>query len=65
MFLLNTFKARLIAITGMSMFSFLILGVFSYSSSKDMNELSQIKYEIKNIETTILKLRRNEKDFLS
>ena len=65
MFLLNTLKARLIALTGMSMLSFLFLSVFSYLSLTDMDELSQIKYEIKTIETTILNLRRNEKDFLS
>ncbi|WP_373035886.1 methyl-accepting chemotaxis protein [Sulfurimonas sp.] len=65
MFLLKTFKARLMAVSVMFMLSFLILGIFSYLSSKDMEELSQIKYEVKNVETTILKLRRNEKDFLS
>lgn len=65
MFLLKTFKARLMTITAMFMLSFLILGIFSYLSSKDMEELSQIKYKVKNVEATILKLRRNEKDFLS
>ncbi|WP_294963866.1 methyl-accepting chemotaxis protein [Sulfurimonas sp.] len=65
MFLLSTFRAHLIALSGISILSFCVLGLFFYLDSKDMNELSQIKFELKSVEATILKLRKNEKDFLS
>ena len=62
---LKTFKARLIAITAISIVSFLILGAFFYSSNKEAMELEELRYNVKNIEISILQLRRNEKDFLS
>ena len=62
---LKTFKARLMAITGISIVSFLILGAFFYSSTKETNELEELRFNVKNIETSVLQLRRNEKDFLS
>ena len=62
---LKTFKARLVAITAISIVSFLILGAFFYSSSKEASELAELRYNVKNIEASILQLRRNEKDFLS
>ncbi|MCD6260133.1 MAG: methyl-accepting chemotaxis protein, partial [Helicobacteraceae bacterium] len=65
MIFLNTIKSRLIAITAVSVASFFILGFIFYSSSKDMRALDALKYEVKNIEKTILELRRNEKDFLA
>ena len=65
MLFLKTFKARLIAITAISIVSFFILGVIFTTSSSEAEELSELRYEIKNIESTILQLRRNEKDFLA
>ncbi|MDH4943670.1 methyl-accepting chemotaxis protein [Sulfurimonas sp. C5] len=65
MFSLKTFKAKLIAMAGISIVSFAILGVFFYYSFSEAKILNTIKYEVKNIETQILQLRRNEKDFLS
>ena len=62
---LKTFKARLMAVTGISIVSFLILGAFFYSSTKEASELEELRYNVKNIETSVLQLRRNEKDFLS
>ena len=62
---LKTFKARLIAITAISIVSFLILGAFFYFSNKEASELVELRYNVKNIEASILQLRRNEKDFLS
>ena len=62
---LKTFKARLMAVTGISIVSFLILGAFFYSSTKEASELEGLRYNVKNIETSVLQLRRNEKDFLS
>ena len=61
----KTFKAILIAMAGASLVVFLILGLFFYSSSQSIAELSLLKYEIKSLETSALLLRRNEKDFLA
>ena len=63
--LLKSFKARLMAITGISIISFFILGAFFNSSNKEEMELEKLRYNIKNIEVSVLQLRRNEKDFLS
>ncbi len=65
MFFLKTFKRMLIAMGAISMLLFVILGFFFYNSSQNIKELSQLKYEIKNLETLTLLLRRNEKDFLA
>ncbi|MDD2789884.1 MAG: methyl-accepting chemotaxis protein [Sulfurimonas sp.] len=65
MVFLQTFKVMLIAMAGTSVLLFLLLGFFFYNSSQSINELSQLKYEIKSLETSILLLRRNEKDFLA
>ncbi len=62
---LKTFKARLIAITVISIFSFIVLGLFFYKSLIEVNELSQLRYELKEVETYKLQLRKNEKDFLT
>ncbi len=65
MLFLKTFKSQLIAMSTLSVVLFFILGAFFYGSSQDAKELSQLKYEVKQIENTILQLRRNEKDFLA
>jgi len=65
MFFLKTFKAILIAMTSASMVLFLILGLFFYKASHSIEELSLLKYEIRELETYTLLLRRNEKDFLA
>ena len=65
MIYLKTFKARLIAITATSVLSFIILGAFFYNSLIEINELSELRYEVKEIENYKLQLRKNEKDFLS
>ena len=61
----KTFKSKLITMAAISILAFLALGLFFYSSSQDAAELSRIKYEVKEIESEILQLRRNEKDFLA
>jgi methyl-accepting chemotaxis protein len=48
-----------------SVLMFLLLGLFFYNSSRNVTELSQLKYEVKSIESGVLLLRRNEKDFLA
>ena len=63
--LLKSFKARLMAVTGISIISFFILGAFFNSSNSEEMELEKLRYNIKNIEVSVLQLRRNEKDFLS
>ena len=50
---------------GASIVVFIILGLFFNNSSQSIGELSLLKYEIKNLETSTLLLRRNEKDFLA
>lgn len=65
MFFLKTFKAILIAMAGASVLVFLILGLFFYNSSQSVEELALLKYDIKNVETHTLLLRRHEKDFLA
>lgn len=65
MFIFKTFKAMLISMATVSIVLFLALGFFLSNSSKQISELSKIKYEIKNLESTMLMLRRNEKDFLA
>lgn len=65
MFFLNTFRAFLIAMAVISVLMFLLLGLFFYNSSQNITELSQLKYEVKSIESGVLLLRRNEKDFLA
>ncbi|WP_304543174.1 methyl-accepting chemotaxis protein [Sulfurimonas microaerophilic] len=65
MLFLSTFKSRLILMAGVSIVSFLILGLFFSYSSSQAKELAKLKYEVTNIDNTILQLRRNEKDFLS
>ncbi len=62
---LTTIKSRLLTITITSIISFLFLGLFFYTSSIELKQLSVINFKIKNIETHILQLRRNEKDFLA
>ncbi len=62
---LTTIKSRLLTITITSIISFLFLGLFFYTSSLELRKLSVINFKIKNIETYILQLRRNEKDFLA
>ncbi|QOP41028.1 methyl-accepting chemotaxis protein [Sulfurimonas marina] len=65
MLFFNTFKSRLILMAGISIVSFLILGLFFSYSSSQAQELAELKYEVTNIDNSILQLRRNEKDFLS
>ncbi len=65
MFFLNTFRALIIAMAVISVLMFLLLGLFFYNSSRNITELSQLKYEVKSIESGVLLLRRNEKDFLA
>ena len=65
MFFLKTFRVMLVAMVIVFMFLFLAIGAFFYNSSQNLSELSQLKYEVKSVETSILLLRRNEKDFLS
>ncbi|WP_373071418.1 methyl-accepting chemotaxis protein [Sulfurimonas sp.] len=65
MFIFKTFKAMLISMAAVSIVLFLSLGFFFSNSSKQISELSKINYEIKNLESTMLMLRRNEKDFLA
>ncbi|MFA6192846.1 MAG: methyl-accepting chemotaxis protein [Sulfurimonas sp.] len=65
MFFLKTFRVMLIAMATILMLLFLIVGAFFYSSSQNLSKLSQLKYEVKGVESSILLLRRNEKDFLS
>lgn len=65
MFLVKTFKARLMAVTLISISSFLFLGIFFYNVSSSVLELEEIRHHIISIENTILELRRNEKDFLA
>ncbi|MCW8953504.1 MAG: hypothetical protein OQK48_01010 [Sulfurimonas sp.] len=48
MSVLKTFRAQLIAMAVISLISFLILGLFSYSSSKETKELFELKNEVKN-----------------
>ncbi len=62
---LTSIKSRLLAITMTSIVSFLFLGFYFYTSSMELKELSVINFKIKNIETYILQLRRDEKDFLA
>jgi len=62
---LRTFRSSLIAITAICLTSFFLLGIFFYSSLNEIGNLSKLKYDIKEIETYILKLRKNEKDFLA
>lgn len=65
MFFLNTFRALIIAMAVISVLMFMLLGLFFYNSSRNITELSQLKYEVKSIESGVLLLRRNEKDFLA
>ena len=65
MFFFQTLKSQLIAMAILSIAMFFILGLFFYNSSNKTKELSQTHTEIKNIQNSILQLRRNEKDFLS
>lgn len=65
MFFLTTFRSLLIAMAAVSMLMFIFLGIFFYNSSRNITELSQLKYEVKSIEGGVLLLRRNEKDFLA
>jgi methyl-accepting chemotaxis protein len=65
MLLLKTFKSRLTAMAIISIGALLLLSALSYYSANEVKDLSNIKYELKNVESTILQLRRNEKDFLS
>jgi len=48
-----------------SMIMFVFLGLFFYSSLKSIGDLRVLKYDVKSIETDVLMLRRNEKDFLA
>ena len=57
---LKTFKARLMAVTGISIVSFLILGAFFYSSTKEASELEGLRYNVKNIETSVLQKQRQK-----
>ncbi len=63
--LFSTIKSRLLTITIISVLSFLFLGLFFYNSSRELKQLSTMNFDVKNIETYILQLRRNEKDFLA
>lgn len=65
MFFLSTFRALLIAMAVISMIMFIFLGLFFYSSLKSISDLGVLKYEVKSVETSVLMLRRNEKDFLA
>lgn len=65
MFFLSTFRALLIAMAVISMIMFVFLGLFFYSSLKSIGDLRVLKYDVKSIETDVLMLRRNEKDFLA
>ena len=61
--MIKTFKAKLIAITAISIFSFLTLGIFFYKAYSDSKEIFEIKNELITIETNVMKLRNNEQSF--
>lgn len=65
MVFLKTFRALLSTMATVSVLMFVVLGFIFYNSIDNIKELENLKYEVKNIETSVLKLRRNEKDFLA
>lgn len=65
MFFLTTFRSLLVAMAAVSMLMFIFLGIFFYGSLKSIGDLGVLKYDVKSIETDVLMLRRNEKDFLA
>ena len=65
MFLFNTFRSLLLAMAIFSALLFMMLGLFFLYSINNIEELENLKYEVKSVEADILMLRRNEKDFLA
>lgn len=65
MFFFNTFRTLLLAMAAGSALLFMLLGIFFFYSMGNVSKLENLKYEVKSIETNVLTLRRNEKDFLA
>lgn len=65
MFFFNTFRTLLLAMAAGSALLFMMLGLFFFYSMENISKLENLKYEVKSIETNVLMLRRNEKDFLA
>lgn len=65
MFFFNTFKKLLLAMAAGSALLFILLGFFFFYSIENIGKLENLKYEVKSIESNVLMLRRNEKDFLA
>lgn len=65
MFFFNTFRTLLLAMAAGSALLFMLLGLFFFYSMGNISKLENLKYEVKSIETNVLMLRRNEKDFLA
>ena len=61
--MIKTFKAKLIAITAISILSFLTLGIFFYKAYYDSKKISELKNNLITIETNVMKLRNNEQSF--
>lgn len=65
MFFFNTFKKLLLAMAAGSALLFILFGLFFFYSIENIGKLENLKYEVKSIESNVLMLRRNEKDFLA
>ena len=59
-----TIKMRLIFLTAVSVFGLISLSLFINSSSSNLIELEDAKVEIEKINSDMLTLRKNEKDFI-
>ena len=64
MSLFKTFKTKLIAMVATAVASIVFLTLFFFSESHESQKVADLKFQVQNVESNILKLRKNEKDFL-
>ena len=61
--MLKTFKAKLIAITAISILSFILLGLFFSKAYYDSKKIAELKNSLITIEKNVMILRNNEQSF--
>ncbi len=57
-------KLKLILLTISAAIVLLVIGISTYYSINRINNLNNVKYEVEDLNALVLKMRKNEKDFL-
>lgn len=60
-----TFQQRLLALAGVALISFLLLGGITYNLITNIQSIHQVELQAKTLEELTLKMRKNEKDFMT